>query len=527
MEFACGSWSDVAQDEGCDNLSLFGGTSIFGNDSLFSNYLPPSNALLHGMFDTMNSKWGPTGNYVYVPKGFRRPDEEYIAKVFRALNITPNIFFKTLSNDELIFPDLGLTNGTTNTMDVISSNPTTDDVNLFQAVAQTRLKSKFKAIANAFVHGGAVYIFKYAQRSNGLVNLITSTLPREAVSVAVVNLEDQEYGFPASMKAAIRSSAVPLTDDVKQSVFWSDPSISGGCQISALGLNNVIIFESSEDNNYFWDLLSRVIPVGLLCSGMGREVVDAAEETLRRGLPLIVIKHGRGAGHWMHAVLEHQAMVSSSSSPNNGTSVVDGGPQQRMASAPSFRSINTSIKVEDRLLPEYDLTKHHVVVAQQLVFDWPTNINKEAILCVDPFDTSESPEKFLVRVASMLASVKNTNEEEGKYAAEIAALDQASSIYAHLHNMEAAMDAVAAVLVVMILVLKFLITAVAIVDAYLAAKSATKDGREVHGLALFNTILPIVLGIFLTINESYEPTSKAATLRWAKERIKSEWFQFR
>lgn len=100
--------------------------------------------------------------------------------------------------------------------------------------------------------------------------------------------------------------------------------------------------------------------------------------------------------------------------------------------------------------------------------------------------------------------------------AEYAALDQAASFYVHIRDMHRTMSIIAAFFSVVILLLKLCITSVAVIVQFITTSTSLNDPSVVYGLKVFNTCLPVVLGIFLTVNESYEPVSKTATLKYAK-----------
>lgn len=266
----------------------------------------PNTSILQGTFAGTKKAHGPAGRYVYVPKGWVKPDDEYLSKIFDALGLyTPNLIFMSYSCPENMFPDLGLSRvDDSNSLNLIPSGASAEQKKLFSTVMKSKLNSAMKTLSNAFVHGGSVYFCNEAHSKNPLVDLILNSLPKEGIAVAISYLADTGRSFTKEMADSIRRNSVPLTDIVKKPVLWSADTPDE--KRLATALSNFLIFEDKDDCEYFQSVLENSFPVGLICAAGENILMDKALKTLRQGLPMVIFKYMNGAGHSMSSLIEFQ-----------------------------------------------------------------------------------------------------------------------------------------------------------------------------------------------------------------------------
>ena len=255
------------------------------SDALWGNSPPdPKNySILHGRFYAAETEWGPNGPFIYVPKGWIKPDKEYIETIFAALGLdVPNLVFTTDECDSKIFPEIGVKyqngkktleelglnpEGANRSLKVVSMTRDEGQQKLIYDFMLSKLESKLKIVTEACFRGGAYFLCNEADRGNTLVNSIVKALPKGGVALSICSLESgPRLGFTKNMVDAIKRNVMRLEESIdyvkKYRVFWSGDGLDWyPNQRLAHGMTHHLVFDNAEDMHYFQTVLASVVPV--------------------------------------------------------------------------------------------------------------------------------------------------------------------------------------------------------------------------------------------------------------------------
>ena len=482
-----------------------------------------SQSLKHGMMYE-NKKGGPGGRYVLVPAGWRKPSEEYVASIFAALSIPiPPLIFETDKCPKL-FPDIGLVKkfdeegaDPFSAFQVKSEGATQSQIELFGVVMKARMISIVREITEACVQCNAIYAMFNPIYLNKFDKIITDGLPTGGVALGI----PRDGVMPPAMKQVMMEHAVPLSEEVLQAVQWTDgPIKTADEQYSSdipvgqsiphlnLDLTHLLLFEDEKDRDYFSEMMSKEIPLGLLCAGGTLKLFRKSVQAISRGTPLFVFKHTLRTGHCFSSLLDH---YNDTQNPDLPLSQVK--------------------SIESRLNPA---GKDHYMLMQDmrertmaLAYNWPSDYNADSILHIDPL--VEHPKKLLLGIINVMSSVHGSSSELGGGMAEREAIQQAYKMSAHLKLMENHQLHIATALKSLSITLALLITSCACTSLYMRLHHDYL--LEEHSMASIilragNIGLPILLGVCVTMYTAFAPLNKWAMLTMARAQVDSESYRY-
>ena len=480
-----------------------------------------SQSLKHGMLQE-NKSGGPGGRYVLVPTGWRRASEDYVSTIFAALNIAvPPLIFETDKCPKL-FPDIGLVRKFEDGTDTFSSfevkveGVTEQEMELFSIVMKERMVSIIREITAACIQCNAIYAMFHPSYINVFDKIITDG----SAGGITLGIPPHEL-LPEGMLHAIVENAVPLTEEIVNAVQWSNGPIKTGDHENCrdiddgeciphlnVNLSHMLIFEDERDRSYFTEIISREIPLGLLCAGGTLKLFRKSVQAISSGTPLFVFKHTLRTGHCFSSLLEYYNDTMNSTIP-----------------------IGQVKPIEDRLFPSgnntYLLFRDMREKSLGLAYNWPADFNTEAILHIDPL--VEHPKKLLMGIINVMSSMHGSSFELGGGSAEFEAIQQAYKMAIHFKVMAERQLQIATMLKVAGITLSLFITICACTSLHMRLyHSNVLDEKPASGIVLKagNIALPILLGICITLFTAFSPLDKWAMLTMARAQVESEAFRY-
>ena len=463
---------------------------------------------------------GPGGRYVIVPKGWRAQDDQYLDSIFSSLLIsTPPLIFRTDKCPTLL-PEIGLKRDFTEEDPYktfkLSLDPSDEEKRLFSVVMNSRMKAIMAEISSACAQCNALFMMFRPTSRNVIDEMITESLPPGGVALGV--LDGSSNIISPEMFALMKTNMVPLSEDAMDAVSWNEgrTECPKACDDQNddqkfmpdlnVNLTHLLIFEEESDRDYFDMVVQQSIPLGLLCAGGTNPLFRASVKALSNGNPLFVFKHTARTGHCFSSLIEYHADTQKGST----------------------LKLEEVQSIEDRIQPQgknvYEVLENFPDLCTAIAHNWPENYNESCVLHIDPL--RDRPKDLLMGIINVMASVHGAAIELGGGKAEEDAVEYAWLMYAHLKKIENKQRLYAVILKSLIAILAFFATCVASISIFMDYEY---DGSTVVSdtvLHACNIILPIILGICVTIYTTFSPTTKWACLTSAKARVESECFRY-
>lgn len=515
--------------------------------------------LKHGML-VKDKNRGPGGSYVLVPKGWRRPDDEYLEEIFNALNIDlPPLIFRT-DKCPKVFPDLGLQRNYTpenndpySAFSIKYSGATEEEKELFESVMKSRMKSCMREISNACLQCKAIFMMFRPSAVNEIDKMITDSLTPGSVALGVVDQSPHtRVLISPEMFAKMVENSVPITEEVTVATSWNKRRDESSGQLVDepnvnVDLTHILLFEDTHDKQFFVDAIENAIPIGLLCAGGAQPLFESSVRALNKGTPLFVFKHTVKAGHCFSSMLEYYNDIRSVGKDKSGG--------KKLINVASIRDrLLAPEAVASRIADEYSSADRQggkkgvdlATATQQekgdstgpfdidpdmrrdclaIAHNWPTHFDDTCVLHIDLL--KDRPENLLMGIINVMASVYGSTLELGGSQAEKDVIQYSFRLHSKLNKLEKHQRTVAVYMRTIITLLGFLTTSAATVFLYMKLEHAdhyTKTATVI--LKAANITLPILLGIFVTIYTAFAPVSKWASLTAAKAKVKSEYFRY-
>ncbi|GMH73040.1 hypothetical protein TrLO_g12039 [Triparma laevis f. longispina] len=445
---------------------------------------------------------------------------EPVEQIFKGLGLElPSMLFRYSKSGQTLPDDIGLRpNDELGGEDVdvddskyklIYKDATDDEKSFFKLMMDSQLTAFCSILGAACSEVNAYYILGKCRVTNEFCGKLLDNLPNEGVGVGVCEMFPSKgydpycsWWMSDEVKKAIREYSVPLEEEVQHTVKWASMLIPT--------LKYVVMFEQDKEKHEFLNDLARVVPVGVLgAAGMAKgekHLKTLVSSTLESGRPLFIFKNTLCNGHFYSSLIEDYE--------EREKRRVEGGESEK--------------DLKERLFPDgkgfeedppqvgFLKNERSACWAERHSFK---KFNRDATMVIDPLNLPDEHD-LVEEIATVMSSIwVSKPANSGEQNVEDTVIEDAVEMLEQLKHLEKNEKKRAWGIKAITLLLGFLTTSAAVIYEEFMVNYDSFAKNELKAITI---ILPVVLGVFLTIGQTWESIKRWSILKLTAAKVERE-----